>query len=293
MARPTFSLLGIDLGGTRVRVTRYDAATWEIQAEERRPTHADRTFAHVLEDMVQMVEKLRTADSRGIGVGVPGLVLQPEGRIVRLPNIPGAENSDLKNILASRFGLPVCIDNDANCFALAEALHGAGRGHRVVVGITMGTGVGGGIVMEGRLYRGHHGFAGEVGHMLLRPGEPPFETEDKRGDTEQFLSGTAMGKRCREAERPEEYLQGEVCALLQPSVFREVAWTCVNLTHLLDPSIIIFGGSAGRALGSHLPAIEEELRKWLLPGTPLPSLAIATLQDAGTRGAALLHGGKP
>ena len=86
----------------------------------------------------------------------------------------------------------------------------------------------------------------------------------------------------------EDYLEGEVCSFLQPQIFKEVAWMCVNLIHLLDPSIIVFGGSAGRALKPHIKDIEKELVHWLLPGTPLPKLSIASLTDAGTRGAALL-----
>ena len=124
--------------------------------------------------------------------------------------------------------------------------------------------------------------------MLLKPGEPPFVTEDKRGDVEQFVSGTALGKRCQEAKTPEEYLEGEVCGFLQPMIFREIAWIIVNVTHLMDPSVIVFGGSAGRALEPHFDEVREELKTWMLPNTPLPDLAIAELKDAATRGAALL-----
>ena len=272
-----------------MRVTRYDAATFEVQADERRPTKASEEFTRVFEDMVHLLEKLRTKETVGIGVGVPGLVRHPSGEVLTMPNIRGAENFALQEVLHSRLSLPVTVDNDGNCFALAEALHGAGSGQKVVVGITMGTGVGGGIVIDGNIFHGSNGFAAEIGHMLLRPGDPPFETGDRRGDVEQFLSGTAMGLRCREAKRPEEYLEGEVCGFLQPAVFREVAWMCVSLIHLLDPSIIVFGGSAGEALKPYLPEIGRELQKWMLPGTPLPLLSIARLMDAGTRGAALLR----
>ena len=271
-----------------MHAARYSSSTWKVEAEERRETHADQKFEHVFEDMVTLIEGLRTKDVKGVGIGVPGLVSHPEGKVLTLPNIPGAKNVSLKEMLQKRLKLPVCIENDANCFALAEALQGAGKGENIVLGITMGTGVGGGIVIEGKLFRGAHGFAGEIGHMLLKPGEPPFATSDKRGDIEQFLSGRAMGKRCNEAKKPEEYLEGEVCGFLQPAIFQEVAWMCTSLIHLLDPSVIIFGGSAGRALKPHLKEVEAELRKWMLPGIPLPRLAIATLKDAGTRGAALL-----
>lgn len=283
------AIIGCDLGGTKTAVARFDAATLVKQDEQRFPTHADRRFKHVLEDVVKEVNSLRTADTRAVGIGVPGLVRQPEGIVLTMPNIPGAKNIPLQEELKKRLQLPVVVDNDANCFTLSEALEGAGRGHRVVVGITMGTGVGGGIVIDGKLFRGETGFAGEIGHMLLLPGQPPIETHDKRGDVEQFLSGTALGKRCTDARRPEEYLQeGAACAFLHPELHKEIAWMCVSLVHIVDPSIIIFGGSVGRALATHMTGIHDELSKWLLPETPHPILAIAELPDAATRGAAML-----
>lgn len=284
---PTSNVIGVDLGGTKIAVARYDAKTMERQAEERVPTHAERGFAQVIDDVVHTVEKLRDAKTTGVGIGVPGLIRQPAGVIINTPNIPGGKEVPLKDMLAERLGLPVAVENDANCFALAEAQLGAGKGKSVVVGVTMGTGVGGGIVIDGKVYRGSNGFAAEVGHMLLRPGEPPFTTDDKRGEVEQFISGTAMGKRCTEAKTPQDYLEGEVCAFLQPEVFREVAWFVTNLTYLLDPSIIIFGGSAGLPLKNHFDKIFAELKTWTLPGTPLPLLAVAQVADAGIVGAAL------
>lgn len=282
------SIIGVDLGGTKADAVRYDAESLMEEARTRMETRADHSFSRVLEELAALIRSISTKETAAVGIGVPGLVLQPEGRIVRLPNIPGSEDIPLKEILTEACGLPVFLDNDANAFALAEAVLGAGRGKRVVVGITMGTGVGGGIVIEGKIFHGSRGLAAEIGHMLLVPGEPPFETEDRRGDVEQFLSGTALGKRCKHARDPSEYLEGETCAFLFPELERETAWMCASLTHLLDPDAIIFGGKAGRAFASRLPNVSRELLKWLLPGTPAPALLAARLPDAETKGAALL-----
>lgn len=238
--------------------------------------------------MIDAIENLKTETTIAVGIGVPGLVRQPEGVILTLPNIPGAEHMNIREQLESRLKLTVSADNDANCFALAEAIRGAGKGHDVVVGITLGTGVGGGIVIDGKLYHGSHGYAAEIGHMLLRPGEPPFETNDKRGDVEQFLSGSAMGERCKQAKDPSEYLEGETCSFLHPELFRELSWLCVNLIHIMDPSIVVIGGAAGRALKPHAKEIKNEMLKWILPGTPLPTIAFGELKEAATLGAALL-----
>jgi glucokinase len=145
--------------------------------------------------------------------------------------------------------------------------------------------VGGGLVVDKKVYEGANGFAGEVGHMLLQPGNPPFPTDDKRGEVEQFLSGTAFAERCKAALSPEDYLNGEACAFLHPNIYKEVAWLCTNITHAYDPSIIIFGGSMGKALKPHVKKIEEELPHWLLPSVPAPVLAFAEKEHPGTFGA--------
>ncbi len=282
------NVIGIDLGGTKVAMGRFDAHTFACEAQEKILTNAARGFDAVLEDIVAAIEKLRNEETTAIGIGVPGLIRQPSGIVINMPNIPGAKEYPLKNYLTKRLGLPVEVDNDANCFALTEARLGAGKGHKVVVGVTLGTGVGGGIVINGKIFHGGNGFAAEVGHMLLQPGKPPFESEDQRGRVEQFFSGTAMGKRCPEAEDPKDYLEGAVCEIMQPAIFREVAWFVTNITYLLDPNIIVFGGSAAPSMALHFGKIEEELKTWTLPGTPLPKLALAEIPDAGLLGAALV-----
>jgi predicted NBD/HSP70 family sugar kinase len=285
---PHGNRIGIDLGGTKVVIARYDAETFERQTEERLPTHAQAGLERILGDCITVIEKMRTSDTLSVGVGIAGLIRQPEGIVIHTPNISGGDGVKAKEILEKALNLPVAVENDASCFALAEARLGAGKGKRVVIGITMGTGVGGGIVIDGTVFQGSHGFAGEIGHMLLMPGKPPYHTDDMRGEVEQFLSGTAMGHRCSAAEKPEDYLEGAVCDWMQPEIFREVAWLITNLTYLLDPDIVVFGGSAGRALKHHLPKVLDELKKWTLPGTPLPEIAVAELDGSGALGAALL-----
>lgn len=282
------SILGIDLGGTKTVMTRFDAGTLERQEERRWATRAKDGMEEVLKDIVLTAEELRRADTTGVGIGVPGLVAQPEGRLINAPNIKDARDLPLKLLLEEQLQLPVTVDNDANCFVLVESAMGAAVGKKVVVGITFGTGVGGGVVIDGNIFRGAHGYAAEIGHMLLLPGKPPYETDYHRGEVEQFLSGTALGKRCPSANDPREYLEGDTCSFLRPDIFREIAWLCTNLTHLLDPDMIVFGGSTGHAFQPHLEDIRREQQEWMLPGTPVPELAIARLKDAGTLGAALL-----
>jgi len=285
---PGKNIIGVDLGGTKCALARFDAETWEVQEKKTMPTRADKGFMVVMDDIVEAVNSLRNDETEAVGIGVPGLIRQPEGMLLKAPNIGASENIPVKQILQEKLKLPVAMGNDANCFVLAEARMGSAKGYRTVVGITFGTGVGGGIVIDGKVFEGAHGYAAEIGHMLLMPGKPPYKTTDNRGEVEQFLSGTAMGKRCEEAQSPEDYLDGAVCSFMQPDIYREVAWLCTNLIYLLDPDVIVFGGSAGHALLKHLDQITQELKKWTMAGTPLPDIVAATTRDAGILGAALL-----
>jgi len=282
------TILGIDLGGSKMAISLFDATSMEALDERIFPTNATEGFARVTHRLLEEIQNIIRPTTKAIGIGVPGILDPVHHTIITMPNIPDAEGVDLRSLINTEFDLPTVIENDARCFALGEAVLGAGQHHAIVVGITFGTGVGGGIVIDKKLHRGAHGAAGEFGHMLLMPGKPPYKTDDTRGDVEQFLSGTAFHERCKAAKSPEQYLEGEVCAFMRPDVLKEVAWLIVNVTHAVDPDIIIFGGSAGRALAPHLRGIKAELSKWMLPEIEAPILAIMSLKDAALRGAALL-----
>ncbi len=282
-------VIGVDLGGTKCALALFDANTFDIIEKKTIPTRATDGFTEVMNDVIAAIESLRTPETTAVGIGVPGLVRQPEGFLIKAPNIADSDNFPIKQMMTEKLGMPVFVGNDANCFVLAEARLGSGKDYKMVIGITFGTGVGGGLVIDGKLFEGAHGYAAEIGHMLMMPGHPPYDDkEDQRGRVEQFLSGTAMGKRCEAAQSPEDYLEGAVCSFMQPQIYREVAWLCTTLTYMMDPDVIVFGGSAGHALLKHVDQITEELKKWTLPGTPLPAIVAATMKDAGVVGAALL-----
>ncbi len=284
----TSNVIGIDIGGTKCAVALYERRTWKLLKREKFSTRAERGFPAVLEETLALAKGWISKDVVAVGVGVPGLVRHQGGVILRLPNIPGGEGFPLLEKVRETFNLSASVENDSNCFTLAEAREGAGKGSSVVCGVTMGTGVGGGMVVDGRIFRGADGFASEFGHMLLRPGSPPSGTSDQRGEVEQFLSGTALRKRCPAAKRSEDLLEGPLCASLHESIVLEVSWLCANLTHCVNPSVIVFGGSTGKALRSHLPSIEKEMTRWMMKDTPLPRLAISSISGAATMGAAML-----
>ncbi len=270
------SVIGVDLGGTKMALVRFDTETWQPQEADVIPTEASRGFSAVFETMIDAIERFRQPDTVAVGVGVPGLVHQPDGILLNAPNLPEARDIPLKKMLEERLKLPIALENDARSFTLAEALLGAGKDHRVVIGVTLGTGVGGGIVLDGHILHGEHGYAGEIGHMLLQPGQSPFAVDQRQGEVEHFLSGTALKKRGATADEP-------------PATFvQEAAWFCLNLTYVLNPSVIVVGGGAGKALSDRAAEVERELQTLALPGVPLPSIVPAELKNAGALGCALL-----
>lgn len=284
----TSTVIGMDIGGTKSAIGRFHAETWELLAYEKLPTRAERGFKAVYDELVEVLKTWCDASTIAIGVGVPGLVRNDDGVLLNAPNIPESRNIPLRAMLGESLGLPVALQNDASCFTLAEARMGAGRDHSVVVGVTLGTGVGGGIVVNGHLFHGSLGFAAELGHMLLTPGSVPFESKDQRGTVEQHISGTAIRKRFPEAEDAAAFFGGANFIGHRETVTKEIAWFCVNLTCVLNPSIIVFGGSVGAALGPVLDDIQKEMTHWALPGMTLPKIAVKELEHPGTTGAALL-----
>lgn len=168
MADPTFSSVGIDFGGTSVKLGVCRGGEL-LCTDEPIPT-ADFHGPHALiNEMAARVGRLRDTypDIAAIGVGVPGLVDFDRGFVHELTNVPGWKHVPLKTLLAEKAGLPVVVDNDANAMAWAEFRYGAARGLRNVVALTLGTGIGGGLILNGHMHRGSQDSAGEVGQMSI------------------------------------------------------------------------------------------------------------------------------
>ncbi len=166
--------IGIDIGATRIKLGVLDSDFRIIKRREL-DTSAFTAKGMLIEALTEAVIHLRRGLRKkisAIGIGVPGLVNPHRGFIHYLVNIPGWENVPLKRILAGRLGTPVFLDNDVNVMALAELYRGRAKGKRNVVCLTLGTGVGGGIILEGRLYRGTNFSAGELGHIPLNEEGP-------------------------------------------------------------------------------------------------------------------------
>ena len=198
-------VVGIDIGGTKLATVVADT-TGHILNKVRKPTLAERGPEYALQLLFDMVRETiesagleRTAIS-AIGVSCGGPLDTKTGIVYSPPNLPGWDALPLKAKLESEFQIPVTLENDANASALAEYRFGGGRGYNAVLYMTMSTGIGGGIVLDGQIYHGTNDSAGEVGHQILLPDGPPCGC-GKRGCLEALCSGPAIARRAQTAIR--------------------------------------------------------------------------------------------
>ena len=267
---------GIDIGGTKVLGVALDRAH-AVVAEARVPTPSGRreivgshVAAAVAQVVVELDRELDTSAAVPVGVGAPGMV-DRAGRLCFAPNLPQAQGVDWTELIGERLpGRAVVIENDANFAVLSEHRLGAARGYRDVVMVTLGTGIGGGIVIDGRVQVGSAGFAGEIGHMVVDPAGPPCPC-GRRGCWERFASGAGLGVLAREAALagrlgevvrvaggdPESVRGEDVSAAAaggDPAareVIEEVGWWVgfglANLAAVLDPECFVLGGGVVQA----------------------------------------------
>ncbi|MCU1392987.1 MAG: glk [Ilumatobacteraceae bacterium] len=279
---------GIDVGGTKFLGVVLDDAG-EIVVTKRRPTPAGGDA--VVRELAEFARELGDYDT--LGVGVPGLVTR-DGVLRAAPNLVGADEVAVGARLTALLGHPVAVDNDATCAMVAEWLHGAARGFDDVVLVTLGTGIGGGLVMGGRLQRGANGFAGEFGHVVVEPNGIACVC-GRRGCWERYASGSGLamlagGRTGEDVVAAAEAGDRESLAVID--LFAHwVALGLANLTNVLDPACIVLGGGLAAAPGVFLGPIEREFVALLYSSEnrPRPQLAFAALGErAGAIGAALL-----
>ena len=313
--RPEASI-GIDVGGTKVLgvVLQPDGSA---TADARVPTPAG--AAALVDVLAGVVGELDAAAASGlglpVGVGAPGLV-DGRGRVRFAPNLPGARGLDIPGELGARLeaGRLVVADNDATCAGWAEVVHGVARGARHVLMVTLGTGIGGALVADGRLMGGANGFSGEIGHMVVDPGGPLCPC-GRSGCWERYASGSGLGRLAREAAHagqgdvliglaggdPEGVRGEHVTAaaaggdLGALGVLRRFAWWLAlglaNLANAFDPELIVIGGGLTEAGDLLLPTIREEFALLVEAGTERPPIRIeaaALGERAGAIGAAVL-----
>jgi len=190
----TPTILGLDIGGTKIGII-LGTTKGEVYARQAFPTHTERGFQPVFDEMVDTAEELLKKSSShvaAVSVSIGGPLEILNGIIKSPPNLPGWIDIPLKQLLARHFKLPVYVEHDGNAGALAEFYFGAGRGFKNLIFITMGTGFGGGLILDGRLYRGTSDVAGEVGHIRVAEDGPLCY--GKAGSLEGYGSGTGIAR---------------------------------------------------------------------------------------------------
>lgn len=238
--------VGIDLGGTQIRVALADARG-RLRAVLRRPTNAQEGREHVIDSLVACVEQVLQADAvkpasvRALGIGMPGPLDPARGLVISPGNLPGFLNVPLNRILTRRTGIRSYLHHDAHLAALAEHRRGAAKGKDNLVYVTVSTGIGAGLIVDGKLYSGAGGVAGEVGHIVVQPGGPLCSCGN-HGCVEAVSSGTAIA---REALL---LAAGEPASLLH-GLERPTAADVVRAARRADPLALQILEAAGTALG--------------------------------------------
>ena len=291
-------VIGVDLGGTKIAsgvVDRHGA----VQQKREQPTPVS-SQADLLNGLDEVVDELLDDEIGAIGFGIPSRIDQRSGRTLSSTNIP-LEGVDFRDRMAERFGLPVGIDNDGNAATIAEWRFGAGRGVRHMVMLTLGTGVGGGLILDGRPYRGSIGAGAELGHMVIDyDGIPCQGTCNGHGHLEVLASGTAasaaanalLGGRATARELVERAQNGDDAARdALAAIGRRLGAGLVTLVNVFDPELIVIGGGFAAGAGDLVlePAREVAARESLSPLNELLRIVPAELgPEAGLVGAGLV-----
>jgi glucokinase len=291
-------VIGVDLGGTKI-LGGVVARNGDSVRRLERPTPVSST-----EDLVaavdDLVDDLLRPDVAAVGFGIPATIDQARGRAVTAPNLP-LEEFPFRERMRRRFRLPIAIENDANAAAIGEWKFGAGRGFQNMVMLTLGTGIGGGLILDGRLYRGSVGAAAELGHIVIEHDGPPCQGIcTGRGHLETLASGTAASRAARELLGPEtdaHELVGaaeagnEAARAALADIGRKLGSAIGSLINIFDPELVVVGGGFGAAAGELVlgPARQIMRREALEPARDRVRVIEAELgPEAGLVGAGLV-----
>jgi glucokinase len=311
---PTTLVCAVDLGGTNLRAATVDAGG-QIHDRGRIATPDPHDADKIVAAITSAVNQCHAAaGERGVTIDavsivVPGSVQAETGVIVNAPNLPAIVNFPLGAALTEKLQRPILLENDANAAALGEFWQGAGRGSQTIICLTLGTGVGSGIILDGKLWRGIDGTAGEIGHMSIAPFSEVRCNCGNVGCLEVYASATAIVRMAREALAEDSNSKlhsvaeltarvisqaadaGDALAL---QIFRQVG-TCLgiaaaNLVNIFNPEAIVFGGGVSAAFDLFAPQVHEEINRRAFP-VPAQRCRVMKAErgdDAGLLGAARL-----
>ncbi len=291
-------IIGIDLGGTKIAAAAFDRDHQRLGNVQSIPTMARQPAALTLMNLKRVSGQARRAAElesapRAVGMGSPGPLDTTQGRLLQIDTLPNLSNFNMAGFVEAELGAPLFLENDANCFALAEALAGAGREHSTVVGLTLGTGFGCGIIVDGQIQTGARGNAGEVSHCRVAG-----------GTFDEMLSGSGVQRFYQQITGKEPPVPKELGKMAEEGDTDAIAtWEAYGaalgegigmISAVVDPSICVLGGSVARRFSLFEASLERVMRPWLCsPSAEEIKVVPAQLDNtAGVTGAAeyaLLH----
>lgn len=289
-------VLSIDLGGTQLRAAMVDSSG-RLQKRAATTTDVAGGPKAIIAQMLHLADEVGLSQSResiiGVGVAAPGPLDSDTGTILDIPTIPGWINFPLRRVLSETLDLPVVLENDGIASAFGEWKFGAGKGLSHLVYVTVSTGIGGGVVADGKILRGRRGMAGHVGHMMISP-EGPRCACGGVGCFEALASGTALGAlgRVKGFENARAVVEaariGNQDALeLLDREADYLGYGFASLLHLYSPERLIMGGGVSQALDLMLPRIRQHIDNLAMPPFRSVEIVPAQLDDnAGLVGAA-------
>lgn len=296
-------VMGVDIGGTNTRAMAVGLGGNVVGPRIREPSRKDQGVEGFINHVAEVIEKAKPESSQGellgVGVGLPGPVNPKQGLLYHAPNLPGFHNVPVSKMLSERLGVSVFVDNDANCAVFGEHRFGAAQNKNDFLMLTFGTGIGGGVFMDGSIRHGKSGGSGEIGHLCLYPGGLQCGC-GRRGCFEKYVSAItvlnrakAMGANIEAAhEIYEAFDKKEEWALgLLDSVSTELATALGTLINIFEPEAIVLGGGLFvQKYESFLNLVQKKLAKEAFPSAleNFSLLVSGVPGNAGLLGAAAL-----
>ena len=291
--------IGIDLGGTNVRICKVDDEG-RIAQDVISPSHGLEGPEKIEENILNLLKEFDLSDVKSIGLAIPGPVDGEKNVITQATNIPGCENYPFADNMQKVTGVPVFLDNDANAAGLAEAVLGSGRGYNVVYYLTHSTGIGGGLIINGHVIQGHKGYAGEVANVIVDPNAKRFDNYAHLnvGGVETVASGTAMGLFGKEKLGEKGDSARKVFTLAREGnpdaqaiidkMAKDFAVCLSAISAIVAPDCFVIGGGCSHSSVQYFDKIRKHFKELAHPGMREVPILKATLEEPGVLGAAMI-----
>lgn len=292
------TFIGVDLGGTNVRAAKVDEQGQLLQVVKE-ATEIDKGVDHVIQKIISMIESIDGyQECEGIGMGVPGPVDTKNGKMMLASFLPGFEGYPLVKHFRDHFQMPVYMDNDVNVACMGEAMLGAGKNRDSVYYVTLSTGVGGALVIDKRVVSGAHGFAGEIGNVIIDRNREDISHLNV-GAVENEASGTAITRKGKELFGDDRiHHAGDVFDLareknpqaisLCEAATYDLAQLFSIIAHICDPEVFVLGGGLMKGKDVFLDQLIEQFKTLVHEGMRAVEFKEAQLEEPGIVGAAML-----